>query len=159
MSDFIIIIDTQEKKIAHITNFFKKNKILYDFRKLSYGDYALEYKGVMNNSLMIERKADLEELSNNFCNRRTVKNRDRFKREFERAKASGTQLCLMVESGDIRDLIRGNYRSKLDAKSYISSILSWRSKYNFQLDFVNKNIAGYWIYQNLYYSQKTLDKL
>lgn len=158
-NDIIIRIDTQEKKISHITSFFKKNNINYTFEKLKYADYAILYKNILYTDLLIERKTNLEELSNNFCNRSKIKNRDRFKKEFEKAKENNSKLLLMIEDDNLYNLITGRYNTNFKAISYVASILSWRNRYNFNLDFVTKETTGYWIYINLYYSlRNTLDK-
>jgi len=158
-NDMLIKIDTQEKKISHITNFFQKNNINYTFEKLQFADYALEYKNILHTDLLIERKTNLEELSNNFCNRSKIKNRDRFKKEFEKAKENNSKLLLMIEDDSLTSLITGRYNTNFKAISYVASILSWRNRYNFNLDFITKATAGYWIYINLYYSlYNTLDK-
>lgn len=88
----MIIVDSREKKWKHIERYFKKNKIDYRVQKLDVGDFALE--GVER--VVIDRKADLVELSSNLTNK---SDSARFWREVRRAKERGTKLIILCEHG------------------------------------------------------------
>lgn len=80
----LIIVDTREKGHKKILEYFENNNIDYIPSKLEYGDYKL-YK---NNSVVIDRKDSLLELSHNLCN--TLEH-ERIKREIKRAKEDGCE--------------------------------------------------------------------
>jgi ERCC4-type nuclease len=77
-----IVIDTREKENQHITSHFDMKRIPYISKALNYGDYSYflpaypEY-GInrdlnFTSRLIIERKADLEELSGNLGQKREL---------------------------------------------------------------------------------------
>ena len=75
ISSIVILVDTREKVNFHITDYFDRKEIKYKKKALSYGDYSFmisanEKLGILRdlyftNSCVIERKASLEEISNN----------------------------------------------------------------------------------------------
>ena len=87
MNSMRILVDTREKKNTHIVTALEGRKCPFKPRKLNYGDYTSEYDTSENNGIsfenkvVIERKANLDELAGNI-----TKGRDRFEREFLRAK-------------------------------------------------------------------------
>ena len=90
-------------------------------RKLDSGDYsAMLGDMTMEHDVFIERKSGLTELCGNFG-----AERERFAREFTRAKADGTKPFLLIENDSIDDIFIGNYRSKLQPKSLLGA--SWKS--------------------------------
>ena len=76
LDSLIIIIDTRENENKHIIDYFEKKKISYEIRKLDTGDYGfaipalpdlnINRKQYFFNAAIIERKAGLDELVNNF---------------------------------------------------------------------------------------------
>ena len=103
LESMVILIDTREKKIDHITNSFDKAGIKYKVKALKYGDYSfiltknldlgiprdVSFEG----KVVIERKASLEELSTNL-----TKGRDRIEKEFA---LSPYEKVLLVENANI----------------------------------------------------------
>lgn len=104
------------------------------------GDLTLEH------DVFIERKAGLTELSGNMG-----VERERFAREFTRAKADGAKPFLLIENDSIEDVFLGNYRSKLPPKSLWGSICTWMTRYNTTVLFCKPENAGRIIYSLLYY--------
>lgn len=151
MKSMKILIDTREKKNGHITEVLEGRKCPFKTRKLSYGDYTCEYDTVDNkgnsfeNKAVIERKASLDELAGNI-----TKGRERFEREFLRAKSDGSKVFLMLESGSFDDIKNHCYRSMLPSKSYLNTLFSWQEKYNLTISFVSKKFAGDYIYGTLF---------
>lgn len=86
ISSIIILIDTREKVNSHITDYFDRKEISYKKKALDYGDYSFMIPAneklsiprdlYFNTTCVIERKASLEEISNNL-----TKERDRFEKE------------------------------------------------------------------------------
>ena len=90
----ILFCDTREQKNQHIINYFKKNNIEYKIQKIDEGDYKFEG----NDTICIERKATLQEITSNII-------QPRFKRELERSKAKGIHLIVLIEnSSDINSI-------------------------------------------------------
>ena len=123
-----IIVDTREKvgKNKHILDYFDKQGIEWERRKLDYGDYTIEG---LEDKIVIERKCSLDELALNF-----TRGRDRFKREFQRAADNGAKIVVMVERADYGRIVTHRYRSKFIPKAYIASIESFKEDYG--ADFV-----------------------
>lgn len=121
-------------------------------RKLDSGDYsAMLGDMTMEHDVFIERKSGLTELCGNFG-----VERERFAREFTRAKADGTKPFLLIENDSIDDIFLGNYRSKLQPKSLWGSICTWMTRYNASVIFCNPENTGRVIYGLLYYYAREL---
>ena len=89
-----IICDTRERKNQHILKYFEKKNIEYETKKVDEGDYKLEGK----DTICIERKATLQEITSNII-------QPRFKRELERSKSKGIHLIILIEnSSDINSI-------------------------------------------------------
>ena len=95
---------------------------------------------------MIERKANLDEIAGNF----TV-GRERFEREFIRAKANGIKVFLLIENASWEDVFSHNYQSRLNPKSLYGSLLSWQARYNVTVQFCRPAETGRILYGILYY--------
>lgn len=137
----VILIDTREKKIDHITNSFDKAGIKYKVKTLKYGDYSfiltknldlgiprdISFEG----KVVIERKASLEELSTNL-----TKGRDRIEKEFA---LSPYEKVLLVENANYSDIVDGNYRGDYNKKSFLASIHTFWFKYHIPIFFMPDN--------------------
>lgn len=138
----VIMVDTREKKMSHITQYFDKSNIRYEIRGLKYGDYSFYipkneklaiYEDLeFSSKITIERKASLTELSGNL-----TQGRDRFEREL--AFAPKTKV-IVVENANYSDIITGNYRTKYNSKSYWASIHSIWHKYDVPVIFIPNNV-------------------
>ena len=141
-----IICDTREQD-THCEEYFRSQKIPCVVRKLDTGDYSAQIGDMtLERSVAIERKHNLDEL----CGNMTV-DRDRFEREFLRAKAHGLHIFLIVENASWTDVFLGNYRSKLSSKSLVGSILSWLARFDVTLIFCKPDETPKLIYGILYY--------
>lgn len=142
-----IICDTREQVNGHIIDWFRKQKIPFIERGLNTGDYSVMWKDQsFEDEVLIERKANLDEIAGNF----TV-GRERFEREFTRAKAHNTKVFLIVENASWTDVLLGNYRSKLNPKSFLSSFLSWQAEFNITIIFCKPSETPRLIHGILYY--------
>ena len=93
-----IIIDSYEprSKIEHITSVFDRYKVEYSKTRLVVGDYMNPDKP----HIVIERKKSLLELAVNL----SYKDKERFKRELERAKEVGVHVVILNEDGNSQQL-------------------------------------------------------
>ena len=155
LKNFItVLVDSREKKNEHILKYFTMRGIKYKVTKLNVGDYslaihdddfakalgypfAIDYRG----SITIERKASLEELSNNF-----TRDRKRFQNEFEKGQG---KIHLMIENATYDDIVFGRYKTKFNEKAFVRSLNTWKFRYNAHIDFVSKETAGNYIYYTL----------
>ena len=155
MKSMQILIDTREKKNAHIVTSLEGRKCPFSAHKLDYGDYTCTYDSGENkavsieNVVVVERKANLDELAGNI-----TKGRERFEREFLRAKEAGAKVFLMIESGNYDAIQEHRYRSQLPPKSFLNTLFSWQQKYNITISFVSKQFAGDYIYATLFMALK-----
>lgn len=145
-----IICDSREQVNGHVTKWFDAKKIPHITRKLDAGDYSAQLGEMsLERDIVIERKHNLDEICGNFTTER-----ERFEREFLRAKANGTKVVLIVENATWGDIFLGNYRSKVQPKSLVGSLLSWMVRYNITITFCKPEETGRIIYGILYYAAK-----
>lgn len=154
LKTMVILCDTREQANDHITGYLKKKEVPYQSKALSFGDYsamipANAEMGIMRDlffdqSVVIERKGSLEELSGNLTN-----GRERFKDELTRA--SKAEFHLMIEGKSFSDIINHRYTTQFNEKAYMASLLSLQSEHGFNLAFIDRNDAGLYIYSFLYY--------
>lgn len=146
-----IIADSREQVNDHLTDWWDKKKIQYFTRKLDIGDYSAQIGGSLSleRDVVIERKRNLDEICGNL-----TADRDRFEREFLRAKAAGTKVFLIVENASWTDIYLQNYRSKLTPKSLSASLMSWQVRFNITVIFCKPEETPRLIYQILYYAAR-----
>ena len=141
-----IICDTREQD-RHVSEYFEKNKIPTITRKLDTGDYSCQLEDVsFEREIVVERKHNLDEICGNFTTER-----ERFEREFIRAKAYGTKVHLIIENASWSDVFLGNYRSKLPSKSLVGSLLSWMVRFNVSVTFCKPNETARIIHGIMFY--------
>lgn len=148
LKQMTIICDSREREHGHVTGYFDKRKVAHTSRKLETGDYsAMIGDMTLEHEVVVERKASLDELCGNF----TV-DRQRLADEFTRAKADGLKVFLVIENASWSDIFLHNYRSKLEPKSLIATLLSWQVRYNITVVFCKPSESGQIIYGILYYA-------
>lgn len=155
----VILCDTRERENQHIKDYLDKHKISHQDTALNTGDYtamipADPEMGILrplhfDRSILIERKGSLEELSGNLTN-----GRERFKDELTRARA--ISFHLMIEGGNFDDIISHQYKTQFNNKAFIASLLSLQSQHDFNLMFIEKENAGLYIFQLLYYHVRNI---
>ena len=149
LKNLTIIADTREQQ-KHIIDYFENKKVPVINRKLDVGDYSAQIGEMsLERDIAIERKHSLDELCGNLTG-----DRDRFEREFIRAKANGTKVFLIVENGSYEDIYLENYRSQLPAKSLMGSLMSWQVRFNITIIFCAHQNTARIIHQILYYAAR-----
>lgn len=156
----IILVDSREKKNAHILDYFKKNDIAYETAKLDYGDYSFMIPATaagidiyFHKDIVIERKASLEELSGNLA-----QERERFEKEFLKAGNEGCKVYLMIEApGGYSDIIAHRYRTSFAPAAFMASMKTWESRFGCNVQFIDKQYSGYYIVSTFqYYAREVL---
>ena len=148
LKGMVVLVDTREQDTARLRVRLKDMKCEHERCKLDFGDYSAKVPvngEWLTLNVAIERKMDLDELAQCYCN-----GRKRFEREFERAQAAGAKIYLLVENATWEDAYTGNYRSKMSPQALIASILAWLSRYRCQLIFCRQRTSGRLIYDILY---------
>jgi ERCC4-type nuclease len=155
LASMVVLVDTREQNHEHIWRYFLQRDINFEEKKLDTADYSCylpknEDLGIMRpifftDSILIERKGSLDELAGNL-----TKDRTRFESELLRAK--GTNIALMVENATYADVVMGRYRSEYKPKSFVATLATFSARYGLDVNFVEKELAGNWIYYRLYYA-------
>ena len=184
-----IVIDTREKKIqSHILNKFDEgfeNKPshhdMYRGKKSTYtkpigyyiqekglktGDYTIAVQlpngEVVNfqDKIVVERKADLNELCCNFFSEKDEEGKTRLERELKRAKEQGIKVILLVEVDNMHSKIlsskyfRFDEASKVSPASFNAILRSLQAKYDISIEYCNKNDSARLIHDILYYQAR-----
>ena len=143
----VVLVDTREQLNNHITDVFDKKKIVWKRKALDTFDYSCELKAnpelglpfdiSLENEIGIERKAHLTELAGNFTQGRTA-----FEEKWQKAKFTTKDLYLLVEGGSWQSILESKYRSEFNPNSFYNSLISWRTKYGFRIDFVKQEFSA-----------------
>ena len=96
-----------------------------------------------DHGFLIERN---QEIAGNFTT-----GRERFEREFTRAKANGIKVFLIIEGASWSDVMLGNYRSKLQPQSFMAALLSWQVRFNITILFCKPSETPRLLHGILYY--------
>ena len=146
LKNLTIICDTREQD-THVQKYFDSKKVPTITRKLDTGDYSCQLgEQSFERDIVVERKRNLDEICGNF-----TAERERFEREFLRAKAYGTKVILIVENASWSDIFIGNYRSKLSSKSLTGSILTWLARFDVSIVFCKPEESARIMYGIFYY--------
>lgn len=151
LSELKIIVDRREKVNDHIVSALKKRGVGIIERNLDVGDYSCQLGDkTFEHDFVIERKANLDEICGNLTT-----DRDRFEREFLRAKAHGnTKIFLLIEDSTWEDIFANNYHSKLPPKSLVASLLAWQVRFNVTIIMCRKSTSAKLICDTLYYAAR-----
>ena len=157
-----VLADTREQKWEHIRWALDNAGCPVEQGTLKQGDYTAfvpmsAFPGFQNipgifslqDEVVIERKASLDEIAGKFTT-----GRDRFEREFIRAKSKGIKVYLLIENASWADIFSHNYRSQLNPKSLEGSLRSWQAKYNVSVEFCRPEETARVIYNILRYQLK-----
>lgn len=156
LESMIILADTREQPSERSQQRLDSMGCEYRRQKLNYGDYTYSFllpdgtelfaeDKPVNGHAVIERKMNLEELSQCFC-----QSRERFTKEFQRAVENKASIYLLVEDGNWEKLMHGRYKTKFNAKAFLGSATAWMARYNTKIIFCQHEISGQLIKEILY---------
>lgn len=163
LKHLVILTDTAEQENSHITDYFTKKKIVFKEFSLNEGDYSgmISYNeetnkilGItkdlyFNDVIVIERKANVDELCKNLKNTGT-KERQRFEFELTRIKLNCINKFLLIEDGDIeRTIWSEKYRSNYHPKALYNSLKRFEARYRCPLIDKDKEVSPFWIYNTI----------
>ena len=180
-----IVVDSREKVNKHILNKFEEGfeyKVshhdMYRGKKSTYSepiDYYIQEKGLkvgdytiavklptgevinFKDKIVIERKADLNELCCNFFDKKDEEGKTRLERELDRAKEQGIKVILLVETDNMHNKIlsskhfRFDKASKVSPKAFNSILRSLQAKYDISIEYCDKKDSARLIHDILYY--------
>ena len=137
--NYKIICDTREKENLHILKAFEKHNIAYKKEKLNFGDYAIENEDGFRPNLVIEKKANLDELISNIfekCDEGISCNR--IHREIIRCISTETRMIILIEDPNwYPKLLKGEFRSKANKRAVTGLVISLLAKYPYYLSIMD----------------------
>lgn len=191
-----VVVDSREKVNKHILNSFEKGfeyKVshhdMYRGKKSKIGDpieYYIQEKGLkvgdytiavqlpnkevinFKDKIVIERKADLNELASNLYDSKSKDEEGltRFERELKKGYEKGIKMHLLIETDNMIDKIlsskhfRYDKASKVSPKSFQMMLLSLCNRYNVTVWYTDKKNSARLIHDLLYvYSREYLKSL
>lgn len=156
LESIVILVDSREQPTEKAKKRYESFGFPYKRGTLSYGDYTYNAKlpngewlfddtKTVKGLCILERKMNLDELAS--C---LTHSRDRFEREFKRAKENNARILLLVENASWENLLAGKYRSQFRPAAFYGSLVSWMVRYDIQLVFCKEEITGRMIREILY---------
>ena len=156
LKSFSVLVDTREQPTKRAQKRYEAIGVPVSRATLSFGDYT--YQAIMPGGeplydtektvvprCVIERKMDLDELAQ--C---LTRGRDRFRREFERARDADARIYIICENSNFENLLNGRYRTRFNANAYVGSITAYMVRYNMNLLFCKEESSGRLIREILY---------
>lgn len=155
LRSMVLLVDTREQNTKRLQERLKRTGLPWRREKLDFGDYSAECTlpggGTLSlkDKICVERKMDLDELCTCYGSQR-----DRFTREFQRAKEAGAKLYLLIENGSWEAAYGGEYRSHMRPASLIASMTAWLARYDCQIIQCAPELSGMLIREVLYREMK-----
>lgn len=151
-----ILVDTREQPTKRAMKRYERFGCPHRRCTLSYGDYTYnamlpdgryiyDVSETVEPACVIERKMSLDELAACFCS-----GRDRFIREFQRAAERDARVFMIVENANWENLLNGKYRTKMNAKAFVASLIAFMIRFNMGIIFCKEETAGDLIKEILY---------
>lgn len=157
LSQMHILVDTREQKTARAIRRYEAFNAPWEYEHLDFGDYSCKTELPsgellsLSDTVCIERKMSIDELCGCF-----TRDRDRFSREFERAKAKGAKLVLLIENASWEMIYNGKYQSKMSTNALTASIFAWMARYNCPVLMCKAETSGKLIKDILYRELKEI---
>ena len=152
----VCLVDTREQDTPRLRARLKAMP-QWERKALSFGDYSARFtlpggeELTLEGRVHIERKMSIDELCQCYTH-----DRDRFEREFQRAKDAGAKLYLLIEAATWESIYTGRYRSLMRPTALVASILAWLARYDCQILFCKPETTGNLIRDILYREGKEL---
>lgn len=160
LETLVIVIDTREQKTARLIKRVEQMGVPSIVKKLDFGDYSAVVTlpdgslYSLEHRVSVERKADLTEICNNFKSDKKHPNRDRFAREFERAKTANAKMYLLIEDASWEKVIGAKYRSFMSPNALLASLTTWTARYDCPIVMCESATSGKLIKEILYREMK-----
>ena len=155
LKSFRILVDNREQNTPKAVERYAAFGVPYERATLKFGDYAgqimlpggrlYDTAKPVTARCVVERKMSLEELAACF-----TRERDRFRREFERAAEAGAKTYLLVENASYEAIVNHRYRSKFNPNAMLASLIAWSVRYDLTPVFCRAATSGKLIKEILY---------
>lgn len=156
LNSFSVIVDNREQNTPKARERYEALGVPYGRATLRYGDYCgnitlpggealYNINEPISAKCVIERKMSLDEAAACF-----TRERDRFRREFERAKEAQAKTFLLIEGGSWEAIYQHRYRSKFNPSAFAASLEAWVIRYDLTLIFCKPETSGRLIKELLY---------
>jgi len=155
LDGMVCLVDTREQDTPRLRARLERIGCPHERTTLNFGDYSAKFplpNGEwfdLSNKVVIERKMNIDELCHCYC-----QERERFEREFERAKEAGAKIYLLIEDATWEHIYNGKYRSRMRPSALVASIFAWLARYNCQVIFCKAETTGQIIKDILYREAK-----
>ena len=153
LESMVCLVDSREQDTPRFRARIKQIRLPIERIAINAGDYGC--KVLLPNGewyqvpVVIERKMNIDELCMCYC-----QDRDRFEREFERAKNNNIRVYLLIEDARWENIYADKYRSRMRSKSLVASILSWLARYDCELIMCAPTVTGWLIHDILWYEAR-----
>ena len=155
-----ILVDTREQRTPKAEQRYRSFGVPYSRATLAYGDYTANFIMMDGKKLydtsktvkpvcIVERKMSLDELAQCFTH-----SRDRFEREFQKAKDNHCFIHLICEDGNYEKRAGHKYKSKFPPSAFLASITAWERRYDIHFHFCSSLETGHLIKEFLYRDMK-----
>lgn len=155
MDTFTILVDSREQDTLKYHQRLARFSCPILRTKLDFGDYSAQVTlpsdvtFSLADKVSVERKMSIDE-----CASCWTTNRDRFKREFERARAKDAKVYLLIEQASWEKAYHGYYRSQMKPQALVASMTTWMARYDTPIVMCNAETSGQLIYDILYREMK-----
>ena len=118
LDSMVILVDTREQDTPSLRRRLELIKCPWERQKLDFGDYSAKCRLPdgewldLSPKVAVERKMSFDELCACFC-----RGRQRFTREFERARKAGATVYLLIENASWENAFAGKYHSKMTRRA------------------------------------------
>ena len=143
LESLTLLLDTREQETTSLKRRLKDVGLPHKRQKLDFGDYSCELT-MPDGSVVrfdrlfaVERKMNIDELASCFTSQRK-----RFTAEFERAKAAGAKIYLLIEGATMEKIVNGQYRSKVSPNALMASMFAFLVRYDCQMLFCKSETSG-----------------
>lgn len=155
LKTFSVVVDRREHRTPAAARRYESFGVPYTEGTLDYGDYCanvtlpsgplIDVSTRAAPVAAVERKMSLDELAACFTS-----GRDRFRREFDRARENHAKIYLLVEGGSWEGIRAHRYRSRMNPKAFEASLMAWCVRYDAQVIFCRAELSGHFIKEFLY---------
>ena len=156
LQTYRVVADTREQANPRAAERFAALGPGLERATLDYGDYCAnitlpdgrdlyDISVRLSPACIVERKMSLDEAAACF-----TRERERFKREFERAGEAKAKIYLLIEGGSWEKIRRHSYRSRFNPKAFLASLTAWMARYDTTIIFCEPGTSGALIREILY---------
>lgn len=151
LKTMVCICDSREQETKQSKRRYADFGVPWERGKLDFGDYSAVFtlpdgtEFSLKDKAVVERKMSLTECCGCFTH-----DRQRFTREFERAKQAGARTYLLIENASWELAYNGKYRSQMKPQALIASVLAWLARYDCQIIMCKAETSGRLIHDILY---------